>query len=191
MRYKMDKPIFGFETGMVDFPGRLAVTMFFAGCNLKCPFCYNMNVVTGPGHVSLDDMAAHLDNLAKSVKDLGIVFSGGEPTVSAYLNEAIEKFKRWPLALHTNGLELPELPENPFKAVVLSLKDPRYVGRYKGQYKERIAKALDYYRNAEHKEIRIVDVTGSRMEVGVILGALASQRYTIGWKVNIVERLKA
>lgn len=63
-----------------------------------------------------------------------------------------------PLALHTNGLALPKADENPFQAVILSIKgeecypDPNEAHRA-------ISAALNYYDTAIAKEVRVVEGT--------------------------------
>ena len=36
------------KLAMVDYPGKLAATVFTGGCNLRCPFCHNALLVTRP-----------------------------------------------------------------------------------------------------------------------------------------------
>ena len=39
--------ILGFQKmTMLDFPGKIACTIFTAGCNFRCPFCHNAPLVT-------------------------------------------------------------------------------------------------------------------------------------------------
>ena len=35
------------KTTLVDFPGRVACSFFLKGCNLRCPYCYNVELVIG------------------------------------------------------------------------------------------------------------------------------------------------
>ena len=34
------------KTTLLDYPGRIACTVFFSGCNFRCPFCHNASLVT-------------------------------------------------------------------------------------------------------------------------------------------------
>ncbi|MBO4890762.1 MAG: 4Fe-4S cluster-binding domain-containing protein, partial [Lachnospiraceae bacterium] len=34
------------KTTLLDYPGRVAATVFMGGCNMRCPFCHNMDIVT-------------------------------------------------------------------------------------------------------------------------------------------------
>ena len=33
------------KTTLLDYPGKVAATVFFGGCNFRCPFCHNMNLL--------------------------------------------------------------------------------------------------------------------------------------------------
>jgi pyruvate formate lyase activating enzyme len=94
------------KTSLVDYPGKVAAALFFCGCNLRCPWCYNWELVTSPPDdlTSLDDAFA----LVKTRKHLlgGVVLSGGEPTLLKELPEIIAEIKTMGLLvkLDTNGM---------------------------------------------------------------------------------------
>lgn len=100
------------KTTLVDFPGRVAAAFFLRGCNLRCPYCYNTELVLpeqydDEGLVSLQDLFAHLEK-RKNVLT-GIVISGGEPLLNPATPEII-KFARslgYKIKIDTNGT-LPE-----------------------------------------------------------------------------------
>lgn len=100
------------KTTLVDFPGRVATAFFLRGCNLRCPYCYNTELVLpeqydDEGLVSLQDLLAHLEK-RKNVLT-GIVISGGEPLLNPATPEII-KFARslgYKIKIDTNGT-LPE-----------------------------------------------------------------------------------
>ena len=72
---------------LVDYPQRPAITIFTRGCNLRCPFCHNGELVTGDGQ---DLTAAALGILQQRRGRLDAVcISGGEPTIHADLNDSI------------------------------------------------------------------------------------------------------
>ena len=67
---------------LLDFPGKVACTVFTVGCNLRCPFCHNASLVTHPqdaGYVTDDELFSFLQKRA-GILD-GICVSGGEPTL--------------------------------------------------------------------------------------------------------------
>lgn len=68
------------KLSMVDFPGRLAATVFAGGCNLRCPFCHNAPLVTRLAASPVLPEREILDFLAsrRGLLD-GVVLSGGEP----------------------------------------------------------------------------------------------------------------
>ena len=68
------------KLSMVDYPGKLAATVFTGGCNLRCPFCHNALLVTRlPESPSLD--AEEVLDFLKHRRGLldGVVLTGGEP----------------------------------------------------------------------------------------------------------------
>ena len=71
------------KTTLVDFPEHIACAVFLIGCNLRCPYCYNKDLVLinensqKDDFSTLDDVFNHLE-LRKNVLS-GITISGGEP----------------------------------------------------------------------------------------------------------------
>ena len=73
---------YGFKkTTLIDFPGKIACTVFTHGCNFRCPFCHNPELVTGkPKRSEAVSEKEILQFLGKRKGRLdGIVFTGGEP----------------------------------------------------------------------------------------------------------------
>ena len=94
------------KTTLLDFPGRVASTIFLGGCNMRCPFCHNMDLVTGLDQIeplSYKSVIEHL-NLRKGVID-GVCVTGGEPTLQPDLIPFIEEIKNMGLLvkLDSNG----------------------------------------------------------------------------------------
>ena len=53
---------------LLDFPGKMACTVFTGGCNFRCPFCHNASLVIGPEYVPLmteDEFFEFLNNILK------------------------------------------------------------------------------------------------------------------------------
>ena len=68
------------KLAMVDYPGKLAATVFPGGCNLRCPFCHNAVLVLHPDQAEHLSEADILDFLSRRRGLLdGVVLSGGEP----------------------------------------------------------------------------------------------------------------
>lgn len=90
---------------MVDYPGKVACTVFTYGCNFRCPFCHNAALVTAPagGGIAEDEVFAYLTERKKLLD--GVCVSGGEPTLQPDLAAFIRKVKGLGLKvkLDTNG----------------------------------------------------------------------------------------
>ena len=90
---------------LLDFPGRVACTVFLGGCNLRCPFCHNSQLLGGDAE-ELMDSGALLDFLRKRQGVLdGVCITGGEPTLHADLPELLREIRAlgYAIKLDTNG----------------------------------------------------------------------------------------
>lgn len=95
------------KLAMVDYPGKLAATVFTGGCNLRCPFCHNALLVTqlneNPEEYDPDDVLSFLKT-RRGLLD-GVVISGGEPLMQSGAADFIRGVKDLGFAvkLDTNG----------------------------------------------------------------------------------------
>ena len=90
---------------LLDYPGRVACTVFLGGCDLRCPFCHNSGLVLGPMPAELDDQGL-LAFLKKRQGLLdGVCVTGGEPLLRPDLPELLARIKElgYPVKLDTNG----------------------------------------------------------------------------------------
>ena len=90
---------------LLDFPGRVACTVFLGGCNFRCPFCHNSELLDGTEEQVMDDKAL-LSFLAKRKGILdGVCITGGEPTLKKELPQLLREIKAlgYPVKLDTNG----------------------------------------------------------------------------------------
>ena len=103
----------------LDYPDKTACIAWFAGCNMRCAYCYNVPIVTGVGQISRAEFIKFLDK--RKGKLSGVVFSGGECTLSpAFLPLASEvKSRGFSLKVDTNGSNLTALGQ----AISLNLID--------------------------------------------------------------------
>lgn len=88
---------------LLDFPGETACVAWFAGCNLRCVYCHNPDIVEGRG---ARDVSELLDFLKTRVGKLsGVVFSGGEATYYPELVELARQVRDlgYKIKLDTNG----------------------------------------------------------------------------------------
>lgn len=90
---------------LLDFPGRVACTVFTVGCNFRCPFCHNRSLVVSPAvpEFSQDDFFAFLRK-RQGLLD-GVAVTGGEPLLHPDMPAFLEKIRSLGFAvkLDTNG----------------------------------------------------------------------------------------
>ena len=94
------------KTTLLDYPGRVASTLFLGSCNFRCPFCQNSPLVVDPGQqpeISPEEILAFLKK-RKGILD-GVCVSGGEPTLAEDLPDFLKKIKEleYEIKLDTNG----------------------------------------------------------------------------------------
>lgn len=91
---------------LLDFPGKVACTVFLGGCNMRCPFCHNAPLVLGYGgeDISEEEFFSFLEKRRGRLE--GVCISGGEPTLSPALPEFIRRIRSlgYAVKLDTNGL---------------------------------------------------------------------------------------
>ena len=94
------------KLAMVDYPGKLAATVFTGGCDLRCPFCHNALLVTRLQETPVLDEADILDFL-RSRRGLldGVVLTGGEPLIHPDAADFLQKVRDLGFCtkLDTNG----------------------------------------------------------------------------------------
>ena len=99
---------------MVDYPGKLAATVFTGGCNLRCPFCHNALLVTPLAETPEIPEQEVLDFLAsrRGLLD-GVVLTGGEPLLQPDAADFLRKVRELGFAvkLDTNGCDPARLAE--------------------------------------------------------------------------------
>lgn len=91
---------------LLDYPGKAACTIFLSGCNFKCPFCHNRDLVfipEGYEFFEVSEVLAYLEK-RKGILD-GVCISGGEPLLQENLQLLIEKIRElgYQVKLDTNG----------------------------------------------------------------------------------------
>ena len=90
---------------LLDFPGKVACTVFLQGCNYRCPFCHNSELLEGPGDpvMSREELLAFLKKRVGLLD--GVCISGGEPTLTPGLKDLMQEIKAmgYAIKLDTNG----------------------------------------------------------------------------------------
>jgi len=91
---------------LLDYPGRVACTVFTAGCNLRCPFCHNAGLVT---HIDTDNRYDEEEFFSflkkrKGILD-GVCITGGEPLLQKDITDFIRRIREigYSVKLDTNG----------------------------------------------------------------------------------------
>ena len=91
---------------LLDFPGHTACTVFTGGCNYRCPFCHNAELVLRPGEQPEIPEAEFFSLLQKRRGLLdGVAVTGGEPTLQPDLPEFLRRIREmgYAVKLDTNG----------------------------------------------------------------------------------------
>ena len=94
------------KTTLLDYPGHVAATLFTGGCNFRCPFCHNGDLVLNPGgqpQIPMEEIMAFLKK-RQGILD-GVCITGGEPTLQPDLEGFIREVRGlgYLVKLVTNG----------------------------------------------------------------------------------------
>ena len=94
------------ENSLIEWPGKISIVVFLAGCNFRCPFCHSRDLVLKAENgesVPFDGVRELLADRQDWVD--GVVVSGGEPTVVPGLDELLLQLKGLGTAtrVNTNG----------------------------------------------------------------------------------------
>lgn len=89
-----------------DYPGMISSVIFLGGCNVCCPYCFNMKTLHEAAEISAEEAMSRIGEVAHLID--GIVISGGEPLIyqeddlRSLIRLLKERFKK-PVKLNTNG----------------------------------------------------------------------------------------
>ncbi len=92
---------------LIDYPGKVGCVLFLSGCNFRCPYCHNPQLVEKPGTrpaaIRIEDALSFLERRRGLIE--GVVISGGEPTLCRGLPDACRRLKTmgYAVKLDTNG----------------------------------------------------------------------------------------
>lgn len=96
------------KQSLVDYPGEIATVLFTRGCNLRCPFCHNPDLLIKPKYpapeaIDIEEVLSFLKKRRGFID--AVVISGGEPTLHTGLFDDIKRIKSlgYLLKLDSNG----------------------------------------------------------------------------------------
>jgi len=150
----MTLPIKGIQkTSLVDYPGKVSCTIFLGGCDFRCPYCQNRDLVLNYQNMPTIKEEEVLDFLKKKIKWLdGVCITGGEPLLHKEIIDFIKKIKKIGLLVKvdTNGSR-PELlkkiiDNNLVDYIAMDIKAPleKYDNAVRVKVdKEKIKKSVD------------------------------------------------
>ncbi|HEY9159778.1 MAG TPA: anaerobic ribonucleoside-triphosphate reductase activating protein [Desulfomonilia bacterium] len=121
------------KTSFIEYPGKISAVIFTQGCNLKCPYCHNPELVE-PGlfttPLSQDEILSFM--MKRKGKLDGVVITGGEPALQKGLIEFMHKIKDigFLIKFDTNGT-FPDVLENIIEQrladyIAMDIKGPAY-----------------------------------------------------------------
>lgn len=93
------------KSSLIDYPEKISAIIFTQGCNFRCPYCHNPELIEGKASCEISQDALFQFLKTRVGKLDGIVITGGEPTLQKDLPEFIKKIKELGFAvkLDTNG----------------------------------------------------------------------------------------
>ncbi|MBN1409639.1 MAG: anaerobic ribonucleoside-triphosphate reductase activating protein [Spirochaetales bacterium] len=170
------------KTSLIDFPGTVSCVLFTRGCNLRCPYCHNPELVEVkplPGMIKKTKVFEYIDKRKHLLK--GLCITGGEPLIHSEIDEFAHYGKKHGLKvkLDTNGL-LPERLERldvDFIAMDIKTVPEKYdrVGAKGQTYASRIRESIKWILNSGiSHEFRTTVVPGivdfeDIMEIGAMI----------------------
>jgi len=100
------------KTSLLDYPDTISAIIWTIGCNFRCPFCYNKDIVFGKVEtISEEEVISFLEKRKGMLE--GLVISGGEPLMQNDIVSFVEKVKKigYQVKIDTNGMYPEKLKE--------------------------------------------------------------------------------
>lgn len=104
------------KTSLIEWPGKISSVIFVPGCNFRCPFCHNADLVLGRGFSRIQEKRIIADLKSRKGWVEAVVVTGGEPTLQKDLPMFLKLLKslNFLTMVHTNGTK-PEVIEKLIK----------------------------------------------------------------------------
>lgn len=154
------------KTSFIDFPRTVSTVLFFSGCNLRCPYCHNKDIVYNKlPQINAAEISSYLEKRKKLID--GIVITGGEPTLHNNLRPLILHLKDmgYQIKVDTNGLQ-PEvissiLDDINYLAIDVKTSPSSYKNKLKSKYDDCIDRL--------QKTIKLVNLSNIDFEIRITL----------------------
>ena len=156
------------KLSFVDFPGRIATVFFYAGCDLRCPYCHNAPLLSGPWphRPAAADLWHFLEKRRAVIQ--GVVLTGGEPSLHPDAPGLARHLRTLGLQvkLDSNGMnpDFTEAVAPDYLALDVKTTPDRYASMLRSPYPdtgERLARSVDLAREmGERAEIRVTLAPG-------------------------------
>jgi len=157
----MRSRIVGFaKTSLLDWDGMIATTVYLQGCNLRCPFCHNPDLVSVNGEVEEAPWEVLEEYLCENNDFLdGVVVTGGEATLNEDLPDMIRRIRSLGLKvkLDTNGTN-PGMLEDLLRAGLLDCVAMDVKGPLDQQYSQVCGTEVDL--EAIKRSIELIMTSG-------------------------------
>ncbi len=112
------------KTTLIDYPGKIACSVFLPGCNLRCPFCHNRELVLGTDDslITLDEILGYISKRKNILQ--GVCITGGEPLIHTCLPDLVKEIRAMGLKIKidTNGLLTDKILENSPDYIAMDIK---------------------------------------------------------------------
>lgn len=171
---------------LIDFPGKVAATVFLIGCNFRCPYCHNLELVSpelveGHSQITESDFFKFLKERVGFLD--GVCVTGGEPTIHSDLLKFVKKIKTlgFLVKLDTNGSNskmLESLIENnliDFIAMDIKTSILKYKKVGGGNFISEVRRSINMIKNSnkdyEFRTTVVPGIVGQRdvQEIGCLL----------------------
>ena len=114
---------------LLDFPGRIACTVFLSGCDMRCPFCHNSELAEGRAEpvMTEEELLSFLKKRQGMLE--GVAVTGGEPLLREENLDLLRRIRElgYPVKLDTNGTHPDRLrraaEENLFQYAAMDIKN--------------------------------------------------------------------